>query len=311
MHDTFDKGMVLESSRIRFHCRFVRNGLLHFPEDYTIKRHLALYSPHETCIKFGKDVASKGEIWMTANSARDRKGLRKIGLIVAETIQVMKKHARPGMTTKELDEIGGRYLCSKKATSAPRSTYGFPGYTCISVNQEAAHGIPGNRVIKPGDVINIDVSAELDGYYADAGVSFQIPPYRREITRLLEHTHLTMMKVISQLQAGTKLNEIGRIIEQEAKKGGYKVIRNLCSHGIGRALHEEPVQILPVYDETETRVLHEGLVITVEPFLSTGADYVVEQPDGWTLSVPDNSYVAQFEHTIMITRDEPVIFTSL
>lgn len=248
---------------------------------------------------------------MTANSVKDREGLKKIGAIVARTIQVMKKHARPGMTTEELDEIGGRFLRSQNAVSAPRSTYQFPGNTCISINREAAHGIPGKRIIKPGDVINIDVSAELGGYYADAGYSFQIPPYRQQITRLCEHTYTTMMKVIAHLRHGVKLNQIGKMIEQEAQKGGYKVIRNLCSHGIGRALHEEPLQILPVYDANDQRVLHEGLVITIEPFLSTGAEYVIEQEDGWTLSVPDDSYVAQFEHTIIITRDRPIILTAL
>ena len=117
------------------------------------------------------------------------------------------------------------------------------------------------------------------------------------------------MKIISSLRHGVKINEIGKMIQAEAAKGGYKAIKNLCSHGIGKSLHEAPKEILPFYSKHDHRVLKEGLVITIEPFLSTGADYVVEQPDGWTLCVPDKSFVAQHEHTIIITRDQPIIVT--
>lgn len=246
---------------------------------------------------------------MTIGSQNDIEGLKEVGKIVAMTISEMKRHTRIGMTTKELDDIGGRFLKRYGAVSAPKATYNFPGNTCISINHEVAHGIPGNRIIQPGDLINIDVSAELGGYYADAGHSFPIPPYNSSLLRLCEYTHNTMMKVISSLKHGVKLNEIGRIIEIEATKGGYNVIRNLCSHGIGKSLHETPNDILPVYNKHDKRVLTEGLVITIEPFLCTGAGYVVEQTDGWTLCVPDNSYVAQHEHTIIITKNQPIIVT--
>lgn len=247
---------------------------------------------------------------MTIGSQNDIDGLKEIGKIVAMTINDMKRHTRVGITTKELDEIGGRFLKMHGAVPAPKATYNFPGNTCISVNREVAHGIPGNRIIQPGDIINIDVSAELGGYYADAGHSFPIAPYNPSLLRLCDYTHSTMMKVISSLKHGVKLNEIGKIIEIEAAKGGYNVIRNLCSHGIGKSLHEKPQDILPVYDKHDKRVLTEGLVITIEPFLSTGAEYVIEQNDGWTLCVPDNSYVAQHEHTIIITKDQPIIVTA-
>ncbi|UJF34175.1 type I methionyl aminopeptidase [Paenibacillus hexagrammi] len=246
---------------------------------------------------------------MTIGSQNDIEGLKAIGKIVAMTINEMKRHARVGMTTKELDDIGGRFLKSHGAVSAPKTTYNFPGNTCISINHEVAHGIPGNRMIQPGDLVNIDVSAELGGYYADAGHSFLIPPYNPTLLRLCEYTHHTMMKVISSLKHGVKLNEIGRMIEVEATKGGYHVISNLCSHGIGKALHEEPEEILPVYNKHDKRVLKEGMVITIEPFLSTGAEYAAEQADGWTLCAPDNSYAAQHEHTIIITKNQPIIVT--
>lgn len=240
----------------------------------------------------------------------DLERLTAIGRIVALTIAEMKKSAEPGMTTKELDDIGKSVLTHYGAASAPKKTLNFPGYTCISVNEEVAHGIPGSRVLQPSDLVNIDVSAELDGYYADAGHSFQLPPFTHKVERLCKHTYSTMMKVISNLKAGVKLNEIGRIMQAEAKKGGYRVVYNLCSHGVGKALHEEPFEILPYYDPRNKTVLKAGQVITIEPFLSTGTTFVEEQPDGWTLAVPDLSLVAQHEHTIIITNGNPIIVTA-
>lgn len=246
---------------------------------------------------------------MTIESQQDIDGLKEIGRIVALTIHEMKSRARVGMTTKELDEFGGSFLKRHGAVAAPKATYNFPGNTCISINHVVAHGIPGNQMIQPGDLVNIDVSAELGGYYADAGHSFPIAPYKPALMHLCQYTHHTMMKVISSLKHGVKLNEVGRIIESEARKGGYHVVQNLCSHGVGRSLHEAPREILPVYNKHDKRVLKEGMVITIEPFLSTGAEYVVEQADGWTMRVPDNSFVAQHEHTIIITKHQPLIVT--
>lgn len=258
-----------------------------------------------------KEHSRKGRNIVIIHSPKDLEGLKKIGRIVALTIQEMKKSVRVGMTTKELDDIGLAVLQKHGANSAPMVTYQFPGATCISINDEVAHGIPGDRVIRGGDLVNIDVSAELDGYFADAGHSFQVAPEDSKLTALCDFTHSTMMKVIERLKHGSRLNDIGRTIEAESKKGGYSIIQNLCSHGIGRGLHEEPFEILPVYDPREKFVLQEGHVITIEPFLSLGADYVVEEPDGWTLKTPDGSFVAQHEHTIVITRGRPVILTQI
>ncbi|ASA20861.1 type I methionyl aminopeptidase [Paenibacillus donghaensis] len=247
---------------------------------------------------------------MTSDSVKDLEGLQLAGQVVGHTIAVMKSKVTPGMTTAELDQIGEEILKQFGANSAPKVTYNFPGSTCISINEEVAHGIPGSRVIQEGDLINIDVSAELNGYYGDAGVSFQLPPYNEKLQHLCRSTEETMMSVINHLRAGMKVNEIGRVMEREAKKRGYKVVRNLCSHGIGKALHEKPYEILPFYNPRVTTVLKEGQVITVEPFLSTGTDYVEQQADGWTLSVTDNSRVAQYEHTIIVTKGAPIILTS-
>ena len=246
---------------------------------------------------------------MTVQSPYDIEQLMKIGKIVALTIEEMKNRTRPGMTTRELDLIGRDVLAAHGASSAPMKDVRFPGYTCISVNEEVAHGIPGERIIQAGDLVNIDVSAELGGYYADAGRSFQVAPVATEVDRLCRHAYDTMMKVISGLKAGVKLNQIGKTMQEEAKRGGYRIIENLCSHGVGKGLHEEPFEILPYFEPRDRRVLKAGQVITIEPFVSTGATYVDLQSDGWTLKVPDSSRVAQFEHTIIITNGNPIITT--
>ncbi|WP_442602842.1 type I methionyl aminopeptidase [Paenibacillus sp. KN14-4R] len=247
---------------------------------------------------------------MTVTSIEDIVHLKEIGRIVALTIQEMKKQTRVGMTTMELDKIGGRILAKHGAESAPKKELHFPGHTCISVNQDIAHGIPGERVIRAGDMINIDVCAQKNGYVADAGHSFVLAPSNPALTRLCQYTYDTMMKVINSLTHGVRLNEIGRIIQTEASLGGYKVIKNLCSHGVGRAIHEAP-NILPVYRKNDPRILKSGDVITIEPFLSTSAEYVVEQPDGWTLRMPDHSFAAQHEHSLIITKNKPIILTAI
>lgn len=248
---------------------------------------------------------------MIVQNDKEIEQLKEIGRIVAITISEMKKHCKPGITTKELDSIGHRILKQHGARSAPMKMYQFPGATCISINDEAAHGIPGNRVIGPNDVVNIDVSAVKNGFFADAGHSFPINPENDKLKKLCDTTHRIMMKVISEMRAGMPLRKISELTEREAKKSGYKLIHNLCSHGIGRSLHEEPKEIYPTPQPGDHRVLEEGMVITFEPFLSTGADYVLEDFDGWTLKTPDGSLVAQHEHTLIVTRHEPIILTSL
>lgn len=246
---------------------------------------------------------------MIVKSEDEIQGLKEIGRIVALTIQEMKKHAKPGITTKELDEIGEAFLIKHGANSAPKVSYDFPGATCISVNHEVAHGIPGHLKLKPGDLVNIDVSAEKGGYYADSGQSFVLDPGNDQLDALCNTTHQVMMKVIHSIRAGMKLNQIGKMMEEEAEKAGYAIIQNLCSHGIGKSLHEEPHLIVHYFDPHEKRRLKKGQVLTIEPFLSTGAKFVQEMPDGWTLKVLDGSFVAQHEHTIIVTEDKPIITT--
>ena len=245
---------------------------------------------------------------MTIGNSKQFDGLSRICRIVAQVLAAMQQHARSGMTTAELDGFGERLLLEAGATPAPRKLYDFPGATCISVNEEVAHGIPGERVLAPGDIVNIDVSAELDGYYGDTGGSFVIPPTDALKERLLEVTRRARDEGIRAATAGGLVSHVSRAIERVAKRTGFRVIRNLTSHGVGAALHEEPA-IYNYYDPRDTRRFHEGQVITVEPFLATRSNRVEERDDGWTLAVRRGTHGAQFEHTIVITRGTPVVLT--
>lgn len=246
---------------------------------------------------------------MSVESELDLIGLRKIGLVVANCLQAMGRALEPGMTTRELDEIGRKYLEFHGAKSAPKLTYNFPGTTCISVNEEAAHGIPGNKVLAASDLVNIDVSAELNGYFADTGGSFIIPPESKLKRNLCNATKRALELAITEARAGRYLNVIGRAIESHARKNNLTVIENLGSHGVGRALHEEPESIPGFYDPKDKRVLRENQVITIEPFLSTGARTVFDTGDGWTLATSKRHLTAQYEHTMVITKGRPSIMT--
>jgi methionyl aminopeptidase len=208
---------------------------------------------------------------MSISSQKDFESLRIIGKIVARCLQFMQSKLEPGITTAELDLLGGQFLELHGARSAPRLTYNFPGFTCISVNEEAAHGIPGSKIIKAGDLVNIDVSAELEGYFADTGGSAIVPPESKLHLKLCSVAKNALKNAMSEARAGAKVNQIGRAIETEALRNGFTVIENLGSHGVGRALHEEPEFIAGYYEKRDRRVLRENQVITIEPFISSGA----------------------------------------
>ncbi len=221
----------------------------------------------------------------------------------------MMAQARAGMTTRELDEIGRALLEAEGAHSAPQVTYDFPGATCISVSPVIAHGIPNEHVLREGELIHIDVSAEREGYYADTGASLLVSKHERNREKLLDATKATLTKALHAAQAGSPLNGIGRTVQNEARKRGYNVIYDLTGHGIGRKLHENPQEILNFYNPNDRRLLNEGLVLAIEPFLTTGVGRVIEERDGWSLRTSDRAMAAQFEHTIVVTKSEPIILT--
>lgn len=246
---------------------------------------------------------------MTIESQADVAALQRIGRIVATVLHRMLDAIEPGMTTAELDAIGERLLDQHGARSAPRLAYGFPGTTCISVNEEAAHGVPGPRVIAAGDLVNVDVSAELGGYFADTGGTRIVAPATPVKTKLCHATRAALSAAIRVSKAGQPINRIGRAIQRVAGAYQLRIIENLAGHGVGRAIHEEPEHILGFYDPLDRRVLREGMVIAIEPFLSTKSRTVTESDDGWTLVGAPGNLSAQYEHTIIVTRGMPIIVT--
>lgn len=245
---------------------------------------------------------------MTLMHAFELEGLRRAGTLVASVLATMREAAVPGAVSRDLDAIGAAMLRDAGARSAPQLNYDFPGATCISINQIAAHGIPDGSVLREGDLVNIDVSAELDGYFADTGGSFVVGQASPAQQKLLDATREARDTAIAQLRAGNLLNTIGRTVEGVAARHGLRVIRNLGSHGVGRALHEAPGNIPGYYDPRDTRRLHEGMVITIEPFLATHCTQTEEGDDGWAMRCR-RGFAAQFEHTVVVTSGEPIVVT--
>lgn len=237
-------------------------------------------------------------------------GMKKISEVVGTTLKLMREYAKVGMSTKELDEYGAEILKSYGAKSAPYETYGFPGYSCISINKEAAHGIPSNKkILKEGDLINIDVSAELNGFWSDNGGSFVLGKDIHNHQPLVDASKNILRKAINNIKGGVKISEIGYLIETEAKKSGFKVIKNLAGHGVGRSLHEEPENILNYRVRTNQERFKKNTTIAIETFISTNSTVAVELNDGWTLVGNKGGYVTQHEQTILITDKNPIILT--
>ncbi|MDR6443352.1 methionyl aminopeptidase [Chryseobacterium bernardetii] len=239
-------------------------------------------------------------------------GMQKVSEAVAYTLKKMMDYAEPGMTTKDLDEYGAKILEGFGAKSAPYLTYGFPGWTCISVDNEFCHGIPTDqRILKEGDLINIDVSAELDGYWADNGGSFVIGEDIHGHQKLVEASKDILRKAIDNIKGGVKIADIGHLMETEAKKRGLKVIKNLAGHGVGRSLHEQPDELLNYRNRYDIRRFKKNSVVAIETFISTDSNIAVELKDGWTMVGNKGGYMAQHEHTIVITDGKPIILTEM
>jgi methionyl aminopeptidase len=230
--------------------------------------------------------------------------------VVAEARDAMLDAAQPGVSTAELDALGRAVLRRHGARSAPRLAYGFPGWTCTSVNDAVAHGVPsGVEVLRSGDLVNVDVSAELDGYWADTGASRPVGEVPARLRELVDATRAAQAEGMATAVAGRPLRHIGRAVERRARRHGFGVIGMLAGHGVGRSIHESPT-VPGVEDRSDRTVLWEGLVIAIEPFLCTGAPWVVEDPDGWTLRTPDGRVAAQVEHTVVVTSVHPLVLTA-
>lgn len=229
---------------------------------------------------------------------------------VAHTLKEMRNFAKPGISTKELDEFGAGILKSFGAKSAPYETYKFPGFTCISTGKEFCHGIPSNKkILQEGDLINIDVSAELNGFWSDNGASFIIGEDIHGHQKLVNASKEILEKAINSIKGGGKISDLGHLIETEAKKKGYKVIKNLTGHGVGRSLHEEPSEIANFRDKFNMTRFKKNSVVAIETFISTDSTYAETLSDGWTMVGNKGGYMAQHEHTIMVTDGKPLILT--
>lgn len=248
---------------------------------------------------------------MTITTEEELARLKKIGRVCALARDAMAAALRPGITTAELDAIGAGVLAEHGARSAPALTYDFPGATCISVNEVVAHGIPGDRVIAAGDLVNLDVSAELDGVFADTGASFLVASDDSRLTKLCRDGKRAMWEGIRAVRSDAPMAGIGDAIGKFAKRNGYSLLTNLASHGVGDSLHDEPGEVPTWPDRSERRRIADGIVFTVEPFLSLGAREAIEaQPnDGFTLWARPAAPTVQFEHTIVATRQGAVVVT--
>jgi methionyl aminopeptidase len=247
---------------------------------------------------------------MTVSSKSDFTGLTRVGALVALAIQEMERATRPGLTTGQLDAIGEAFLRRNGARSAPQLSYDFPGFTCISVNEQIVHGVPGSRVLAAGDVVKIDVTAELDGYVADAAITVTLPPVSAEARRLRKCAYRAFAQAMTVARAGTAIREIGRAVEAEVTRHEFSVVREMCGHGVGRSIHETPS--VPNFYSVLTRgVLTDGMVLAVEPIISAKPARVVEEPDGWTLRTHNGALAAHYEHTVVIRQGEPLLITQL
>ncbi|MBL4789553.1 MAG: type I methionyl aminopeptidase [Kordiimonadaceae bacterium] len=245
---------------------------------------------------------------MTIDGPEQLEKLKIIGAICRDVLAAMGAAVRPGITPRELDVMGGKMLEEAGARSAPMLAYEFPGFTCISVGDAVAHGIPGDIPLIEGDLINIDVSAEKDGVFADTGASFPIGKISPRLQKLLDTTKAAQRKAMFAARAGQRVNVVGKAVQKEAYKHGFQIIEGLNGHGVGGWIHEEPT-VPNTYHPSDRTVLHEGQVLTIEPFLTTGSRHYVEDEDGWTLRLSEGGHGAQFEHTFVVTNGVPIVVT--
>jgi methionyl aminopeptidase len=246
---------------------------------------------------------------MSVDTPEQLQGLRRAGRVVAQTLKVVKAAVAPGVTTGELDRIAADYLAQQGARSGPILTYGYPGSICISVDDQVVHGIPGDRVLRPGELVKLDVAAELDGYHADAATTVSVGPVNWQKQRLMNANRAALSAGIDAAQPGATLTEVGAAIERATRARGFNVFRELTGHGIGRAMHEEPTVFNWPAPGADQR-LTDGLVITIEPMLTAGRPEIVLDRDGWTVRAVDRSPTCHEEHTIMVTDGGPVVLTA-
>ncbi|HEY6760447.1 MAG TPA: type I methionyl aminopeptidase [Baekduia sp.] len=245
---------------------------------------------------------------MSTDTPEELEGLKAAGRVVAQTLRELRKLVRPGVSTAELDAAAGRVFAAHGARSGPQLDYSFPGVTCISVNDEAVHGIPGARRLRDGDLVKLDVTAELDGYYADACRTVAVGKAKPSAVKLVGAAESGLKQGLAVARAGATVNDIGVAVQHEIEKRGFSVCAALTGHGIGRRIHEDPT-VYSVAMPGPSPTLTEGLVITIEPIIAAGEGEVVEDGE-WVVRTADGSLSAHAEHTIVITDGAPLVLTA-
>jgi methionyl aminopeptidase len=244
---------------------------------------------------------------MSVDTPEQLQGLRRAGAVVAATLRHLRTLVRPGVTTRDLDDAAATVFARFGARSGPQLDYGFPGTICISVGPEAVHGIPGRRRLKAGELVKLDVTAELDGYYSDACITVGVGPISGEAQRLQRAANRALERGLTAAVAGAPLNAIGAAVERSVTRDGFAVCEELTGHGIGRRIHEPPT-VPNVFDPAADQRLSAGTVITVEPIIAAGRGDV-ELVDEWTIRTVDGSLSAHAEHTIVIDDGPPLVLT--
>jgi methionyl aminopeptidase len=246
---------------------------------------------------------------VSINGPEEFEAMRAAGKVVRRVIDAMKERVRPGVTTKELDDVGAEVMREHGAQSAPKLVYNFPGANCISLNDEAVHGIPSDRQVKEGDLLKLDVTIEKDGFMADAAVTVAVGEVAASSQELIACAERAFQKATLVARAGFRVSDIGRAVEKEVRRSGFSVIRDLGGHGIGRTIHEEP-RVPNFADPAANQILTEGLVITIEPIIAAGSGRAIVGKDGWTVLTADHRPSAHYEHTLVITKREPILLTA-
>lgn len=234
--------------------------------------------------------------------------MRLAGKVVAETLDMVKEHLKPGMTTAELDRLIEEFIRSKNAVPAFKNYHGFPASACISIDEEVVHGIPGDRVVREGEIVSVDVGSIYEGFYGDAARTYAVGEVSEEKKHLMEITEKCLQAGIDKAKNGNKLGQISAAVQKVAEDAGYGVVEALVGHGIGREMHEEPQ--VPNFGSADTGpVLTTGMVLAIEPMINIGTYDVKIMPDGWTYVTADGQPSAHFEHTVAITNGEADILT--
>lgn len=241
-------------------------------------------------------------------SDREIEYLREAGQLVAKTLAEMEKAVKPGITTRELDEIAEKFIRDAGGEPAFKGYHGFPATLCTSVNEQVVHGIPGLRKLENGDIISIDCGAIVNGYFGDSAITLPVGEIEGEAQRLLEVTEQALMIGIEQARCGNRLSDISHAIQNHVESNGFSVVRDYVGHGIGKNMHEEP-QIPNYGSPGRGPRLQKGMVLAIEPMVNTGTWEVQTLLDNWTVVTQDAKWSAHFEHTVAITDEGPDILT--